>query len=101
MRNLGGTVEVDKPIWADALMRIWANFCTLGGKYRNMCKSRKPRMVGAGAQNKTPVVAIKERGSRKIKAKGTQPISSIIFQKMVQESVREVPRFMRIRTGDI
>ena len=35
----------------------------MGGKYHNMHKSRKPRMVGAGAQDKTPVVAIKERGS--------------------------------------
>ena len=71
---LSGTVEVDETY--------------LGGKYHNMHKSRKPRMVGAGTQDKTPVVAIKERESRKIRAKVTQPVSSITLQRMVQETVR-------------
>ena len=61
----------------------------MGGKYHNMHTSKKPRMVGAGAQDKTPVVAIKERESRKIKAKVTEPVSSITLQKMVQETVEE------------
>ena len=61
----------------------------MGGKYHNMHKSRKPRMVGAGAQDKTPVVAIKERGSKKIKAKVTEPVSGVMLRGMVQESVEE------------
>ncbi len=73
--KLGGTVEVDETY--------------LGGKYSNMHKSKKPRMVGAGTQDKTPVVAIKERKSKKIKAKVTRPVSSITLQRMVKESVEE------------
>ena len=61
----------------------------MGGKYSNMHKSRKPRMVGAGAQDKTPVVGIKERGSRKIKAKVTERVSGILLRNMVQETVQE------------
>ena len=61
----------------------------MGGKYSNMHKSRKPRMVGAGVQDKTPVVAIKERESRKIKAKVTERVSGILLQNMVQETVQE------------
>ena len=61
----------------------------IGGKYSNMHKSRKPRMSGAGPQDKTPVVAIKERESKKIKAKVTKPVSSITLQRMVQETVEE------------
>ena len=61
----------------------------MGGKYKNMHTSKKPRMVGAGQQDKTPVVGIKERGSRKIKAKVTEPVSSITLQNMVQETVKK------------
>jgi transposase-like protein len=73
--KLGGAVEVDESYF--------------GGKYHNMHKSKKPCMVGAGAQDKTPVVAIKERESKKIKAKVTKPVSSITLQRMIQESVEE------------
>ena len=61
----------------------------MGGKYSNMHTSKKPRMSGAGAQDKTPVVAIKERGSRQVKAKVTERVSSILLQRMVQETVEE------------
>ena len=61
----------------------------MGGKYSNMHKSRKPRMIGAGVQDKAPVVAIKERGSRKIKAKATERVSGILLQNMVQETIQE------------
>ena len=70
---LSGPVEVDE--------------IYMGGKYANMHKSKKPRMSGAGPQDKTPVVAIKERGSKKIKAKVTKPVSSITLQRMVNENV--------------
>ena len=61
----------------------------MGGKYSNMHFSKKPRMSGAGVQDKTPVVAIKERGTRKVKAKVTERVSSILLQRMVQETVEE------------
>ena len=48
----------------------------MGGKYHNMHKSKKPRMVEAGVRGKTPVVVIKERGSKKVKVKVTEPVSS-------------------------
>lgn len=73
--KLDGTVEVDETY--------------LGGKYHNMHTSKKPRMVGAGTQDKTHVVAIKERESKKIKAKVTKPVSNITLQRMVQETVKE------------
>lgn len=44
-------------------------------------------MPGAGAQDKTPVVAIKERASKKVKAKVAEPVSSITLQRIVQETV--------------
>ena len=61
----------------------------MGGKYSNMHFSKKPRMSGAGVQDKTPVVAIKERGTRKVKAKVTERVSSILLQRLVQETVEE------------
>ena len=61
----------------------------MGGKYSNMHKSRKPRMSGAGVQDKTPVVAVKERETGKVKAKVTERVSSITLQNMIQESVEE------------
>ncbi len=61
----------------------------MGGKYSNMHKSRKPRMVGAGPQDKTPVVGIKERGSGKVKAKVTERASGVLLRGMVTETVKE------------
>ncbi len=61
----------------------------MGGKYHNMHKSRKLRMVGAGAQDKAPVVGIKKRGSRRVKAKVTEPVSEVMLRGMVQETVKE------------
>ena len=72
---LSGSVEVDETY--------------MGGKYSNMHTSKKPRMSGAGIQDKTPVVAIKERKSRKIRAKVTERVSGILLQKMVTETVEE------------
>ena len=61
----------------------------MGGKYHNMHKSKKPLMVGAGTQDKTPVVAIKERESGKIKAKVTEPVSRVMLRGRVMETVKE------------
>ena len=61
----------------------------MGGKYSNMHKSRKPRLVGAGSQDKVPVVGIKERETGKVKAKVTQRVSAVLLRGMVEESVEE------------
>ena len=61
----------------------------MGGKYSNMHKSRKPRLVGAGSQDKVPVVGIKERETGKVKAKVTQRVSTVLLRSMVEESVEE------------
>ncbi|MYH40083.1 MAG: transposase [Candidatus Dadabacteria bacterium] len=46
-------------------------------------------MSGAGAQDKAPVVAIKERAGKKVKAKIAEPVSSITLQSIMQETVPE------------
>ena len=46
-------------------------------------------MVGAGTQDKTPVVAVKSPKTKKVKAKVTKPVSSITLQRMVQGAVEE------------
>ncbi|MDE0291126.1 MAG: IS1595 family transposase [Candidatus Dadabacteria bacterium] len=61
----------------------------IGGKYHNMHKSKKPRMVGAGAQDKTPVVGIRERSTGRIKAKVTKPVSGVMLRGRVMETVKE------------
>ena len=61
----------------------------MGGKYSNMHKSRKPRMSGAGAQDKTPVVGTGKERPGKIKATVTERVSSITLQRIVQETVEE------------
>ena len=73
--------KLDSPIEADETY--------MGGKYSNMHASKKPRMVGAGLQDKTPVVAIKSRKTKKIKAEVTKPVSSITLQKMVEGTVKK------------
>ena len=54
-----------------------------------MHTSKKPRMVGAGVQDKTPVVAIKSRKTKKVKAKVTKPVSSTTLQRMVEGTVKK------------
>ena len=61
----------------------------MGGKYSNMHKSRKPRLVGAGSQDKVPVVGIRERETGKVKARVTQRVSAVLLRGMVEESVEE------------
>jgi len=57
-------------------------------------------MSGAGAQDKTPVAAIKERASKRVRAKIAETVSSITLQGMAQETVPEGTTFTRIRTTD-
>lgn len=46
-------------------------------------------MPGAGTQDKTPVAAIEERASKKVKTKVAEPASGITLERMVQETVPE------------
>lgn len=54
-----------------------------------MHTSKKPRMVGAGVQDKTPVVAVKSRKTKKIKAKVTKP-QVLLFKRWFEEWLRKV-----------
>ncbi len=71
----------------------------MGGKYHNMHKSRKPSIVGAGAQDKVPVAGIRERGSRRVKAKVTEPVSGVMLRGMVRETVKEGAQAQYRRKG--
>ena len=73
--------KLDSPVEADE-----SHF---GGLYANMHASKRDHMFGRGTQNKTPVVAVKSRKTKKIKAKVTKPVSSITLQKMVKRAVKE------------
>lgn len=61
----------------------------MGGKYHNMHKSKKPRIVGAGPQDMTPVVGIRERATGKVKAKVTKPVSGVMLRDRVMETAPE------------
>lgn len=61
----------------------------MGGKYANMHKSKKPRMSGAGAQDKTPVVGIREGSTGKIKTKIIESVSGVMLRGRVAETVAE------------
>ncbi len=61
----------------------------VGGKYSNMHRSKKPRMMGAGAQDKTPVMGILERSTKKIKARITEPVSGVMLRGRIMETVGE------------
>ena len=59
----------------------------MGGKIRTTCTSRRNLgMSGAGAQDKTPVIGVRERATGKVKAKVANTVSSITLQNMIQES---------------
>ncbi len=62
----------------------------MGGKYGNMHRSKKPRMMGAGTQDKIPVVAIKERGGSKIRAKVTRSLSDFSGHLMLKQRYQDV-----------
>lgn len=70
--------QLDSPIEVDETY--------MGGKYKNMHGSKRPRLMGAGAQDKTAVVGAKSRKTKKIKAKVTSPVSSITLQGIIAET---------------
>lgn len=59
-----------------------------------MHKSKKARMVGAGAQDKTSVVDIGEKSTGGIKAKVTEPVSGAMLRGRVMETGKKELRFM-------
>lgn len=60
----------------------------MGGRVRNMHRSKRPRISSAGPQDMTPVVGIRERSTGKIKAKITRPVSGVMLRKRVMETAR-------------
>lgn len=74
--------KLDSPVEADESY--------FGGKYKNMHKSKKPiteevsRYVG-----KTPVIAIKSRTTKKVKARVTKPVSSVTLHELVERTAEK------------
>ena len=68
---------------------IEADESYFGGKYRNMHKSKKPIEQPSGYVGKTPVIAVKSRTTKRVKARVIKPVSSVTLQKMIEESVAE------------
>ena len=71
--------KLDSPVEADETY--------MGGRGRNMRLSKRPGTAGMGIAMKTPVVGIKSRTSKKVKAKVTKPISSQTLQRMIEQTV--------------
>ena len=71
--------KLDSPVEADETY--------MGGKDRNKHNSKK---TGEQWRDfKTPVVGIKSRTSKKVKARVTKPISSQTLQKMIEETAKD------------
>ncbi len=60
----------------------------IGGKLRNMHASKKPLYI-SGAAGKTPIVAVKSRPTKKVKARVTKPISSVTLQRLVEGTAKK------------
>ena len=59
----------------------------IGGKVKNMHASKRPPHI-AGVMGKTPIVAVKSRPTKKVKAKVTKPISSVTLQGIVEGTAK-------------
>ena len=59
----------------------------IGGKLKNMHASKRPPYI-AGTAGKTPVVAVKSRTSKKVKARVTKPISSMSLQRLIEGTAK-------------
>ena len=68
--------RLDSPLEADESY--------FGGKYRNMHKSKKPIEEPSGYVGKTPVIAIKSRTTKKVKARVTKPVSSVTLHELIE-----------------
>ena len=73
--------KLDSPLEADEAF--------FGGKFRNMHASKRPKGIIAGHAGKTPVVAIKSRSTKKVKARVTKPVSSINLQRIIEETAEK------------
>ena len=72
--------KLDSPVEADEAY--------FGGKYHNMHASKKPAYT-AGTVGKTPVVAVKSRATKKVKARVTNPVSSMTLQRLIEETAEK------------
>ena len=68
--------KLDSPVEADEAY--------FGGKFRNMHANKRPKGIIAGHAGKTPVVAVKSRTTKKVKARVTKPVSSISLQGLIE-----------------
>lgn len=59
----------------------------IGGRLKNMHASKRPAYI-VGTAGKTPVVAVKSRTSKKVKARVTKPISSMSLQRLIEGTAK-------------
>ncbi len=59
-----------------------------GGKRRNMAKSKRARLEGRGPVGKTAVVGIKDRATKKVRAKVVQDTTRETLQGFVRENIQ-------------
>ena len=69
--------KLDSPLEADESY--------FGGRARAKHASKKSQVVTGGA-DKTPVVAVKSRVTKKVKARVTKPVSSVTLQRIIEET---------------
>ena len=60
----------------------------VGGKRKNMPKSKRAKMDGRGPVGKTAVVGVKDRATKKIQAKVVEDTTSETIQGFVQENIQ-------------
>ena len=68
--------KLDSPVEADEAY--------FGGRFRNMHANKRPEGIIAGHAGKTPVVAVKSRTTKKVKARVTKPVSSTTLQNLIE-----------------
>ena len=69
--------KLDSPLEADESY--------FGGRARAKHASKKSQVLTGGA-DKTPVVAVKSRATKKVKARVTKPVSSVTLQRIIEET---------------
>ena len=73
--------KLDSPVEADEAY--------FGGRFRNMHAKKRPEGIIAGHAGKTPVVAVKSRATKKVKARVTKPVSSVNLQRIIEETAEK------------
>ncbi|MYF27547.1 MAG: IS1595 family transposase [Gammaproteobacteria bacterium] len=68
---------------------IEADETYMGGKRKNMPKSKRRKLTGRGAVDKTAIVGVKDRKTNKVKARVVIDTSKLTLQGFINENVEE------------